>query len=60
MGRGTGYGALMEHRVPYLNNTLLTGSVFRCNQESRVGILYSWRVDRDDGTTIRKLGFPDW
>lgn len=35
-------------------------SVFKCSQESRVGTLYSWRVDRDDGTTVRNLGFPGW
>lgn len=50
----------VEHKraVFHLDHTLLTYSLYWCSQDSALGILSVWRVESDDSTAVRKLGFP--
>lgn len=49
----------VEHKwaVFHLDHTLLTYSLYWCSQDSALGILSVWMVERDDSTDVRKLGF---
>lgn len=42
----------------HLNHTLPTYGLHWYSQDSALGILSVWRVERDDSTPVSKLGFP--
>lgn len=59
-GAGRAEVLAVEHKraVFHLDHTLLTYSLYGCSQDSALSILSVCRVERDDSTAVRKLGFP--